>query len=72
MPLSQTRTHEVRAWNATLAAANSVSLDDILQAAYWKSLNVFVDFYFRNVSNVRLDNLHSLSAVLATGHSCRL
>ena len=72
MPLSQARAHEVRAWSTTLAAANSVRLDDILQATYWKSWNVFTDFYLRDVSAVRLDGLHSLSAVVATGHSCRL
>ena len=72
LPLSQARTHEVRAWSASIAAANSVRLDEILQAAYWRSTNVFVDFYLRDVSSVRLDGLHTLSAVVTSGHSCRI
>ena len=72
LPLSHARAHEVRAWSATLAATNSVRLDDILQAAFWRSPNVFVDFYLRDVSSLRLDGLNSLSAVATTGRRCRL
>ena len=34
LPFSQTRTHEVRTWSTTLAAANSLRLDKILQTIY--------------------------------------
>ena len=72
LPLSQARAHEVRAGSITLAAASSVRLDDIIQATFWESSSVFTDFFLRDVTDIRLDGLHSLSAVVATGRSCRL
>ena len=67
IPLTQARVHEIRAWSTTLAAVHSSRLEDILRAAYWKSANVFVDFYLRDVSCLRMDGLHALSTVVATG-----
>ena len=67
IPLSQPRVHEVRAWSTTLAAAQSSRLEEVLRAAYWRSPNVFISCYLRDVSCIRLDGQHALSAVVAAG-----
>ena len=67
IPLSQPRVHEVRAWSTTLAAAQSSRLEEVLRAAYWRSPNVFLSCYLRDVSCIRLDGQHALSAVVAAG-----
>ena len=67
IPLSQARTHEVRAWGTTLAATQSTHLDQVLQAAYWRSSDVFTNFYLRDISCLRLDGLHAISSVVAAG-----
>ena len=63
--LGSPRAHEVRAWAASLALAHSVSLIDILQAAFWESSNTFIRCYLRDVSVEKEDGLSSLSCVAA-------
>ena len=72
IPLTQPRVHEVRAWSTTLAAAQSSRLHEVLKAAYWKSADVFTEFYLRDISCVRLDGQYALSAVVAAGHHVTL
>ena len=72
LPYSQTRTHEVRNWSITLAAANSFRLDKNLANLILKIGKTFRRFYLRNVSSLHLNDLHSLSAFVDTGHSCRI
>jgi hypothetical protein len=55
LPLLGNRAHEVRAWAATLAAIHSTRLEDLLHAAYWRSTDVFISFYLRDVAR-RLDD----------------
>ena len=60
------RPGEVRAWASSLAFAHSRSLQDIMEAAYWRSPATFIQFYLRDVSRVRDDGSHRVaSAVVA-------
>ena len=72
IPLTQARTHEIRAWSTTLAASHSTRLDDVLKAAYWRSSDVFTSFYLRDISCLRLDGCHALSSVVAAGQRVSL
>ena len=57
------RAHEVRAWSASLALEHNVAIDDILEAAFWRSKNVFIRHYLRRVSHLRGDGSCGISAV---------
>ena len=54
LPLANPRAHEVRAWASTLAF-RSMSLNQLLAAAYWRSEDVFINFYLRDVSRHKED-----------------
>ena len=53
--LPSSRAHEVRAWAASLALEHSVALQDILDAAFWKSESTFANFYLRDSRIQRAD-----------------
>ena len=57
------RAHEIRAWSASLALEHNVAIDDILEAAYWRSKNVFIRHYLRRVSHLKGDGSRGVSAV---------
>ena len=67
LPLQAPRVHEVRAWSTTLAA-QSAKMSDVLNAAYWRAPNVFIEFYLRDVSARRADGRRCLSTGVAVGH----
>ena len=67
LPLSTPRVHEVRAWSTTLAA-QSAKISDVLNAAYWRTPNVFIEFYLRDVTANRTDGKKCLSTCVAAGH----
>jgi len=48
--LHSIKAHDVRAMSASLSLLRSVSLDQILQAAGWRSHNVFTNFYLRDLT----------------------
>ena len=57
------RAHEIRAWSASLALEHNVAINDILEAAYWRSRNVFIKHYLRRVAHLRGDGSHGISSV---------
>ena len=59
------RAHEIRAWAASTAFAQSWSLKNVLGAAYWRSESPFINFYLRDVSLRREDGTHGISFVAA-------
>ena len=59
------RSHEVRAWAASLAWANNASLQSIMEAGYWFSQATFIQFYLRDVSHQRMDGTRAISFVAA-------
>jgi hypothetical protein len=66
LPLIGNRAHEVRAWATSLAATHSCNLETLLQAAYWRSSDVFISCYLRDVARRREDGSFGVaSAVVA-------
>jgi hypothetical protein len=67
LPLSCPRTHETRAWAASLAALRSRSIRELLDAAYWRSATVFTSHYLRDVARRRDDGSWGLPSLVAAG-----
>ncbi|XP_070186895.1 uncharacterized protein [Littorina saxatilis] len=67
LPMTSSRTHEARAWATSLAVLRSGRLAEVLDAAYWKSQDVFINFYLRDVASTRHDGSSSLPAIVAAG-----
>lgn len=68
LPLVAPRAHEVRAWSSSLAASQSARISDVLSSAYWRSPEVFISCYLRDLSARRMDGVFSLSTVVSAGH----
>lgn len=66
---ASTRAHEVRAWAASLAFACTKSLKEVLDAAYWKSEDTFINFYLRDVSRLSESNRGGISSVVVAQHA---
>lgn len=64
-PLLSARTHETRAWASSLAASRSSSIADVLEAAYWRSEDVFISHYLRDVARRREDGAWGLPSLVA-------
>ena len=56
------RPHEIRAWASSLAFANSISLNNLLDTAYWKSSRTFIQCYLRDVSCLQEDGYRGISS----------
>lgn len=67
LPLRSPRTHEARAWAASLAVLRSGRMTEVLRAAYWKSEDVFINFYLRDIASTRQDGSSCLPAMVAAG-----
>jgi hypothetical protein len=62
-----TRAHEIRACATSLAAKYAFSMRDVLDAAYWRSEDVFISLYLRDVAKSREDGIFGMPAVMAAG-----
>ena len=58
------RPHELRALSASVAFINDCSLQSILDAAYWRSNGVFIDFYLRDTSRLLSDGTRGIGSVV--------
>ena len=65
LPLLQPKAHEVRAWATSLAAKHTTSMPDLLKAAYWRSPDVFISHYLRDISREREDGTFGVSNLVA-------
>ena len=63
------RAHQVRAMSASMALYKGVPLEDILQAAAWKTSNTFISSYLRDV--LRLETRMSSAFVSASSVGSR-
>jgi len=63
-------THDIRAWAASFAFHENVSLEEILKACSWKSHTTFTDFYLRDISQVRDQVLELGPLVVAQNVVC--
>ena len=68
LPLTNARTHEVRALAASLAFRGSVDLEDILSACLWASHSTFTDFYLWDIA-LLTEGLHHLGPIVAAQQS---
>ena len=59
------RPHEVRAWASSLAFQENWRLDEVLQAAFWRSKNSFTLYYMRDCSATTEDGTQKLACVAA-------
>ena len=59
-----THVHEIRAWSASLAFQHSVPLNSILEAAYWRSVSSFTQYYLRDTHRTREDGSIGLSSAV--------
>ncbi|KAL8569518.1 hypothetical protein ACOMHN_002065 [Nucella lapillus] len=62
----QPRAHEVRSIAPSAAFQYSLSLRDVLEAAYWRSENPFINFYLRDFRAKRADGTKGISFVAAS------
>ncbi|XP_070196639.1 uncharacterized protein [Littorina saxatilis] len=67
LPLESARAHETRAWASSLAVLRSRRLEEVLHTAYWRSEDVFMNFYLRDISALRQDGSRALPAMVAGG-----
>jgi hypothetical protein len=68
LPLTGNKAHEVRAWATSLAALHSARLEDVLRAAYWRSADVFISNYLRDVARRRSDNSFGVGSAVVAQH----
>ena len=61
------RAHDTRSISASWALFSGVSVEEIQQAAYWRTPNSFISFYLRDVPAAELN--FSRAALLAAVHS---
>ena len=66
------KAHEIRAWASSLAFHDSWSLQDVMQAAYWKTESPFINYYLRDVRAVRQDGTYGFASVVAAGRNVHL
>ena len=64
MPLLRARAHEVRAWAASIASLK-YPMGVVLNAAYWRSADVFISHYLRDIERIRDDGSSGLPSVVA-------
>ena len=66
------RAHELRAWSASLALSANVSLEAVLDAAFWSSPNSFIQHYLRDVAARRADGTSKIARVAVAQTTVRL
>ncbi|KAK7110404.1 hypothetical protein V1264_014287 [Littorina saxatilis] len=72
LPLTSARTHEARAWSSSLAVLCSGRLSEVLAAAYWRSEDIFINNYLRDIASCRQDGTSALPALVAAGQVLRV
>ena len=50
LDLLQVKAHDIRAFAASKAFYGGVSVDQIMQACYWKAHNTFTNFYLKDLT----------------------
>ncbi|KAL8584420.1 hypothetical protein ACOMHN_032040 [Nucella lapillus] len=60
--------HDIRAWASSLAFSHSVSLQKVLDAAYWRSPGTFIQYYLQDVSRLRDDGSRGIASAVVAQH----
>jgi hypothetical protein len=63
--MSSSRPHELRAWSSSIGAASGIPIRQLLQAAYWRSEDIFINHYLRSFARVRGDGLSGVGSCVA-------
>ena len=61
-----TRAHELRALSSSVALAHSIPLHQILESAFWRSENTFINFYLRQSARLREDGSCGVASLVAS------
>lgn len=64
LPPGNPRAHEVRALSASLAAAHQLPLNSVLEAAFWRSEDSFINFYLRDTALLRDDGSRGIGSMV--------
>ena len=62
------RAHKIRAGSASLTFAHTQSLKDVLDAAFWRSEDPFIDLYFWDISRLREDGSYGIASAVVAQH----
>ena len=65
-PPAGVRAHDVRSQASSLAFADQVALEDIMQACTWATPNSFISFYLKDLTAQR-DGLYKIGPLVAAG-----
>ena len=65
------RAHDTRRLGSSLAFERGVALDDIMATASWKSPNVFIDSYLKDVSHTATDGTSTIRMAILAGAGTR-
>ena len=65
LPLTAPRTHEIRAWSTSLGHSNGVPMGRLLQAAYWRSEDIFINHYLRDYARLMDDGTRGVRSLVA-------
>ena len=65
------RAHDTRRLGSSLAFERGVALDDIMATASWKSPNVFIDSYLKDVSHTATDGTSAIRMAILAGAGTR-
>ena len=68
LPAGNPRAHEVRALSASMAASHQLPLNAILEAAFWRSEDSFINFYLRDTAHLREDGSRGIGSIVVAQH----
>ena len=66
-PDSATRVHEIRKLSASLSFHQSVSLGNILRAAFWRARSTFVACYLRDMETCDMSGKYQINSLIVSG-----
>ena len=69
LDLVQVKAHNIRAFEASKAFYDGVSVDEIMQACHWKAHNTFTNFYLKGLTWSDNDNYMNLGHRPQTSYS---
>ena len=64
--ICKAKPHEVRAVSTSMAFAHNLSIDEVLEAAQWRSNSVFTSHYLKHIS-IQYENCRTLGPIVVAG-----
>jgi hypothetical protein len=72
IPKSASKTHEIRKISTSTGFALNLSLESLMEAAYWYSDNTFCNHYLRDVVISKEDNSFGINAMVVAGAALKI